>query len=63
MSYLIKLMVFLLSFSCLILVRDIFSFVRAYMNNTQVNFSKKRLLLTAISISYIVTIIFTGLKF
>lgn len=57
-----KLMVFILVFSILIVLKEIFSFIIAYRNNKTLDKSVSKQIILATAISYIFTIIFTGFK-
>lgn len=60
MVYLYKIMVFILVFCVLNVIKDLSRFVFSFLNNKNANFSNFRLLGFGLSISYIITIIFTG---
>jgi hypothetical protein len=48
--------------SILNVIKDGVSFLFSYLNDERADFSKTRLLLLGVSLSYILTIIFTGFK-
>lgn len=58
----IKLLTFLLVFAILIVIREIWSVVKAYYLTQKNNITTTRLIGLGLSIAYIITIIFTGFK-
>jgi hypothetical protein len=60
MVILAKIVVFVLVLSILIVLKETMLFVMAWMENTKMDISNKRLWLLACAVSYIFTIIFTG---
>lgn len=58
-----KIMMFVLMFAILFVLKDIISIVKAFVNRTQVQFGKYHILYLGLSLSYILTIIFSGLRF
>ena len=60
---LLKIMMFVLMFSILVCIKNLFSVIKAFLNKTQIEFSKCNMLTLGLSISYIGTIIFTGFNF
>lgn len=63
MSIIYKLMMFVLMFAILFVIKDLISIVKAFVTRTQVQFSKSHIIYLGISLSYILTIIFSGLRF
>ena len=57
-----KILFFILMMSILIVLREGFSFSIAWMKESKMEITQKRMLLLASAISYIFTIIFTGFK-
>lgn len=57
-----KILFFVLMFSILNVVKDIASFILSFISNERASFSKTRMIFLGLSLSYILTIIFTGLK-
>ena len=55
-----KLMIFVLVFSVLVVIREIWNFIVAVIEGGKYEPSAKRLLWLGLAISYIFTIIFTG---
>lgn len=55
-----KILFFILMFAILNTVKDAAVFVISFMNEQKINFSKTRMVFLGLSISYILTIIFTG---
>ena len=58
-----KILYFILMFAILNTIRDGISFGFSWLNNKKFEMSKWRLLGLGLSLSYILTIIFTGFKF
>lgn len=58
----IKLLTFLLVFAILIVIREIWSVIKAYYLTQKNNITTTRLIGLGLSIAYIITIIFTGFK-
>lgn len=56
-----KLLIFALMFAILIVSKEIFLFIMAFVKNQKFEISTKREILFGTSLSYILTIIFTGL--
>lgn len=57
-----KIMFFFLMMSILVVFREGFAFVIAWMKDTKMEMTTKRMVILASAISYILTIIFTGFK-
>lgn len=55
-----KFLFFILIFAILNTIKDIAVFIMSFMNDQKINFSKTRMVFLGLSISYILTIIFTG---
>jgi hypothetical protein len=51
---------FILMFAILVVIKDLASFIISFIRDEQANFSSMRLLSLGLSLSYILTIIFTG---
>ena len=60
MMILTKIVVFVLVLSILIVIKEAFLFMMAWMENTKMEITGKRLWLLACAVAYICTIIFTG---
>lgn len=56
-----KIMIFILVLCIVDVIREAFSFIGAWVRNTQMTVTDKRGWLLALSLAYIFTIIFTGL--
>ena len=54
-----KLLIFLFVFCCLIIVKEIFSFVKGVIKG-EYEISAKRLTILGVSLSYIITVLITG---
>lgn len=63
MGIIIKLMVFILVFSVLNILRETFFFFKAFKDGKKLEITKNRVLMLALSLSFIITVLFTGLKF
>ena len=50
-------------FAILFVLKDVGSIIKAFVNKTQIQFGKYHTLWLGLSLSYILTIIFSGLKF
>lgn len=57
-----KILFFFLMMSILVVFREGFAFVIAWMKDTKMEMTTKRMVILASAISYILTIIFTGFK-
>lgn len=55
-----KILMFILMFSILVVIKDLTSFVISFIKDEQANFSSWRMLGLGLSLSYILTIIFSG---
>ena len=55
-----KIMVFLLVFCILVVIRELFSAIRKFINSDFSSMPKSRLVSLGLAISYIMTIILTG---
>ncbi len=55
-----KIMMFILMFTILVVIKDLLSFIISYISDERANFSHVRMLCLGLSLSYILTIIFTG---
>jgi hypothetical protein len=51
---------FILMFAILVVIKDLASFIISFIRDEQANFSSMRLVFLGLSLSYILTIIFTG---
>ena len=58
-----KIMMFVLMFAILFVLKDVGSIIKAFVNKTQIQLGKYHMLWLGLSLSYILTIIFSGLKF
>lgn len=63
MAVVYKVMMFVLMFAILFVLKDIISIVKALINNSQVQFSTTHNIYLGLSLSYILTIIFSGISF
>ena len=55
-----KILMFVLMFAILVVIKDLVSFIISFIRDEQANFSSTRLAFLGLSLSYILTIIFTG---
>ena len=55
-----KILMFILMFAILVVIKDLTSFIISFIRDEQANFSSMRLVFLGLSLSYILTIIFTG---
>ena len=55
-----KILMFILMFAILVVIKDLASFIISFARDEQANFSSMRLVSLGLSLSYILTIIFTG---
>ena len=55
-----KILMFILMFAILVVIKDLASFIISFIRDEQANFSSTRLVFLGLSLSYILTIIFTG---
>ena len=59
--FLLKLMTFAICFAILNIIRELYAFIQCYRKLEPYEISDKRMLGLWVSISYVLTIIFTGL--
>lgn len=55
-----KILMFILMFTILVVIKDLTSFIISFIREEQANFSSMRMVYLGLSLSYILTIIFTG---